>query len=636
MKQKNLATYLYSAAGVVAMFVVLLAFYVVSSAGKQRIDLTSDKAYTLSDGTRTILGKLNKKVTIRFFCTQGNLMPVQIKPFAHRVEDLLTEYKQAGRGKIIIEKYDPTPESDAEDVARLNGVEGQQTTAFGGDKVYLGLVVSVLNEKIAIPWIDPNREKLLEYDISRAIARVDNPTPPIIGVMSSLPVFGGSASPMMMMQRQPAQDPWVFISELKKDFTVREVPMASTKIDDDIKVLIVIHPKGISESAQYAIDQFVLRGGRLLALLDPHAAFDQKQDQMAQVMGDSAGQSTMDNLLKAWGIEMDVNKVVADMNFALRPRGSAMPTVLGVTRAGINEDDAIGAQVDNVIMAFPGAFTGKPVDGLKETVLIRSSTNAETVEAALSSVGAQQIVKDFKPTGISYPLAIRLTGKFKTAFPDGKPADKTPAKSDKDKDKDSKKPEDNAKPLKEATGEGAVILLADSDMLNDQVCVRVQDVLGYKVVSMVNGNLNFVQSLVEQLAGDSSLISLRSRATLSRPFTRVRDIQAAAEQKYKDRMKALETTLSEAQAKLNEMQASRKDSQQRFILTPEQQATIEKARQAETTAKKDLRKVNKDLTKDVAHLENWTKVINIALMPLLVTLAGLVLAFVKNNKTAAK
>lgn len=632
MKQKNFQTYLYSAAGVVGMIIVLLAFYVISSAVKQRVDLTADKAYTLSPGTKEILGKLKSRVTIRFYCTQGELMPVQLKTYASRVEDLLGEYKQASHGKVVIEKYDPAPDSDAEDQARLNGVEGQPISAFGGDKIYMGLVVSILKDKVAIPWLSLDREKMLEYDISRAISRVENPEPPVLGVMSALPLFGDRPTNPMMMQNQRPPEPWVFVSELQKDFTVRNVPMNATKIDDDIKVLLVVHPRDITDAAQYAIDQFVLRGGRLLALVDPHAYFDQKQDQMARMMGDSSGQSSLDKLFKAWGIEMDKNKVVADLNFGVRNRGNIMPCLLALDRKGINEDDAITSQIDNVVLPFAGAFTGKPVSGINETVLLQSSPNSQFVEAALSSIGGQQIVKDFKPSKTNYALAVRLTGNFKTAFPDGKPKEKTDSK-DADAEKKAESPENQ---LKESATNGVVVLIADTDMIADQVCVEVQEFLGQKIIRTPNGNLNLVQSLVEQLAGDSSLISLRSRASLNRPFTRVRNMEAAAEQKYQARIKELENNLGETQRKLQELQSTKQDPQQRFILSPEQQKTMEQYREAEAKAQKDLKQLRKDLRKDTDTLAFWTKVVNIAAMPLLVAITGIVIAIVKRKKTAAK
>src|SRR5580658_485359 len=413
MKQKNIETYIYSTVGVAIMFAVLLAFYVVTSAAKDRVDLTDEKAFTLSPGTKKILGKLDSRVTIRFYCTQaGNAMPPSLRTYAQHIEDLLAEYQQAGKGRIVVQKFDPQPDSDAEDSARLDGVDGQPTAPFGGDKVYLGLVVSMLDEKVAIPWLPPEQERLLEYDISRAIARVINPTPPLIGLMSALPVFGSDPNPMMQRMGQTASETWTFVSELKKSFTVREVPMTSTKIDDDIGVLVLVHPRDITEATQYAIDQFVLRGGKLLAFLDPHAYFDQKHDQMAQVLGESSGQSSLPLLLKAWGLDMDVNKVVADMTFAGHnpQNGSVMPTVLLVNKDGVNGDDVVTSQIDNLVLPFAGALTGKPADGLKETVLIHSSPESELVEGVTASIGSEQIAKDFKAANVNYVMAARLTG----------------------------------------------------------------------------------------------------------------------------------------------------------------------------------------------------------------------------------
>jgi ABC-type uncharacterized transport system involved in gliding motility auxiliary subunit len=627
MKQKNLETILYSTAGVAIMFVVLLAFYVISSAFKERMDLTSEKAFTLSPGTKKILAKLDSRVTIRFYCTQGDTaMPPVLRTYAQHIEDLLGEYKEAGHGKIIIEKLDPKPDSDAEDSARLDGVQGQPTSAFGGDKVYLGLVVSMLDEKVAVPWLPPDRERLLEYDISRAIARVIDPTPPVLGVMSALPIFGGAANPMMRQRGQPDEEPWAFISELKKDFTVREIPMTASVIDNDIKVLLVAHPRDITDATQYALDQFVLRGGKLLAFLDPHAYFDQKHDQMAQVLGESSGQSTLDKLLKAWGLDMDINKVAADMTFAGHnsQNGAIMPTVLLLNQEGINRDDIVTSQIDNLVLPFAGVFTGKPADGLKETVLLHTSPNSELVDGMTAAIGGDQIMKDFKPANIDYAMAVRLTGKFKTAFPDG------PPKGDKEDDQ-TRQPQ-----LKEPTGDGVVILVGDSDLLNDQVCVQVQEILGYRMVRPMNGNLNFVESLVEQLSGDSDLISLRSRASLDRPFTRLKTMEANAGREYEAKLKDLEASKAETERKISELQSQKSGNEQRFILSPEQQKELENYQKTVADANKELKSVRKQLAKDTDALEFWTKVANIGVMPALVAMTGIVLAMVKRKRTAAK
>jgi len=631
MKQKNIETILYSTAGVAVMFVVLLAFYVVTSACKGRIDLTAEKAFTLSPGTKKILGKLESRVTLRFYCTQGDTaMPPSLRTYAQHIEDLLAEYQQAAKGKIVLEKLDPKPDSDAEDSARLDGVEGQATSPFGGDKIYMGLVVSMLDEKVALPWLPPDRERLLEYDLSRAIARVVNPTPPVIGLMSELPVFGSMPNPMMRQMGQNPSEPWAFVSELKKDFTVKEIPMTAARIDDDVRVLLVVHPRDISGSAQFAIDQFVLRGGKLLAFLDPHAYLDQKHDQMAQVLGESSGQSTLDKLLKAWGLEMDVNKVAADMTFAgHNPQsGAAMPTVLVMDRNGINNDDIVTSQIDNLVLPFAGVFTGKPADGLKETVLVHTSDESQLVEGVTATIAAEQIVKDFKPSHIDYALAVRLTGKFKTAFPDGPPKAKD--------DKEEAKNQPAEPPLKESKADGAVILVGDTDLLNDQVCVRVQEIFGYRMVQPMNGNLNLVQSFVEQLAGDSDLISLRSRASLNRPFTRLKNMEAKAGEEWKDRLKQLEATKSETERKISELQASKSGKEQKFILSPEQQKELENYQKAVADVNKDLKSVRKRLRKETDALEFWTKVVNIGAMPALVAVTGIVLAIVKRKRTAAK
>jgi len=632
MKHKNIETYLYSTAGVIIMLVLLLAFYVVTSAAKERVDLTSEKAFTLSPGTKKILSRLDSRVTIRFYCSQGGTaMPPALRTYAQHIEDLLAEYQQAGKGKIVIQKFDPEPDSDAEDSARLDGIDGQPTSPFGGDKVYLGVCVSMLDQKVAIPWLPPEQERLLEYDISRAVARVMNPTPPTIGLMSALPVFGSEPNPMAQRMGQSATEPWTFVGELKKSFTVREIPMTASKVDDDIGVLLVVHPREITEETQYAIDQFVLRGGKLLAFLDPHAYFDQRHDQMAQVLGESSGQSSLPTLLKAWGLDMDMNKVVADMTFAgHNPQsGAVMPTVLLITKDGVNGDDVVTSQIDNLVLPFAGAFTGKPAEGLKETVLVHSSPESQLVEGVTASMAAEQIVKEFKASGVNYAMAVRLTGKFKTAFPEGAPK---PSKDDKEEAKDqAKEPQ-----LKESKTDGIVILVGDTDLLADQVCVRVQNFMGYRMVQPMNGNLNLVQSFVEQLSGDSDLITLRSRASLNRPFIRLKEMEAKAGREFESQLKQLEEKKNETERKISELQSSKAGGDQKFILSPEQQQELGNYQKTVADVNKNLKSTRKELAKETNSLELWTKVINIGAMPVLVAVTGIVLAIYKRKRTAAK
>ena len=617
------------------MLVIVLLVNFIFGAFKQRIDLTHEKLYTLSTGTKKILKGLDGKVEIRYYFSQGEKdMDAGLKSYSQHVEDLLAEYKKAAGGKIQIKKLNPKPDSDAEDSAHLDGIEGQMLPT--GENLYFGLAISYLEEKVALPVLDPHRERLLEYDISRAISKVSNPQKAIVGVMTPLPMFGMPNNPMMMRMGQQPQEPWVVISELQRDFTVRQVPMTADKIDDDIKVLLVAHPKDISEAAQYAIDQFILRGGKLVAFLDGLSIMDHSSQQQNPMMPAMGGGSSLDKLLKAWGITFDTSKVVADRNFTSRflnrnQQPEAAPAVLTVKPQGINKDDVVTSQIDTLLVPFAGVFSGTPVKELKETVLLKTTTDSQLVEGFMAQMSGEQIVKDFRASGTAYPIAIRLTGKFKTAFPDGKP--KETEKPDDKKDeakKDEKKPDDS---LKESKGENAVVLIGDADMLYDQFSVQVQNFFGQRIAIPRNGNLNLAQNLVEQMAGDENLISVRSRATLNRPFERIDKMQAQAEEAFRSKIKETEQSLQETQQKLNELQAAKKEKgQQSMVLSTEQQEEIKKFREKQARVKIELREVKKQLKRETESLENRLKWVNIAGMPFLVTAFGLGLAFVKGQR----
>lgn len=644
--------YFYSGVGIAAMFLILVAAGVIVGSLRTRIDLTADRVYTLSKGTRVILGKIDTPVVVHYYCTQSeNQMPVPLKTYAKRVEDLLAEYRQLSGGKIEIKKFDPQPDSDAEDSARLDGVEGQALGDGGmlglGEKVYLGLAVVCLDQKVALPFLDPSRERLLEYDLTRAISNVMNPQKPVLGVMSGLPVFG-QFNPMMMRMGGGQQEPWVFLSELKRDFTVKQIDLTVDAIDSDINVLLVVHPSSISEKGQYAIDQFVLRGGRLIAMLDPLSVFDsrnQANNMQNMLQHAASGGSTLDKLLKAWGLEFDVGKVVADKNYVTMVRRGAggagpEPTWLSLTAEAINRDDVVTSQIDSLLLAGSGVFTGSPASGLTETVLMKTSGSSMLVDKMMAQFGGDTM-KDFSPSGKQYSLAVRLAGKFKTAFPDGAPA-ASDKKEDGDDDKKADGDQEAAKAkaktgefLKESKVDSVVVLVGDTDLIYDQFCVQVQNFFGQKLVSPFNGNLGLLQNLVEQVMGDSNLIGIRSRAVQNRPFTLVRRIQGEAEERYRARIKELEQDLSGAQQKLNELQRT-KDKNQRAILSREEQDEIKRFRDKELQAKRDLKQVRKQLRKDIDALENRLKWFNIATMPILVTGTGIGLAFVKRKRTAAK
>ena len=625
MKKKALQTGLFSVIGVAAMLLILVAINFIAGRVKQRVDLTAEHAYTLSAGTKAILARLDTPVQIRFYASQSaEGMPVFLKTYAQQVDDLLGEYRQNSRGLIQIQKLDPEPDSDAEDSAKLEGVEPQLLS--NGERVYLGLSVSLLDQKEAIPFLSPERERLLEYDISRAIARVMTPDKPVIGVLSSLPVMGTGA---MMPMQQRGEPPWVLIEELKRDFDVKEIEPNATTIPDNVKVLLVIHPKGISEATEFALDQFVLRGGKLIAFLDPMAALDPQSASAG--FGSPPSKSDLGRLLKAWGVTFEDSKVLADLDFVARTDQGRAPAVLALNEKAVNKDDIATADAGNLFVVFGGVFGGTPAPGLKETVLLHSSKDSELVDPMMARMSGEEIATSFKPSGIEYPLAIRLSGKFKTAFPAGKP--KPPEAEPNEKKEEASALETV---LKESKQETTVVLVGDSDMIQDRVAVRqVGNPFGQRLFMPANGNLAFAENLIDQLTGDSNLIAVRSRASRERPFTVVKKMQADAEASYRSKIKELEDGLADAQRKIGQLQSGKQEGQ-RFILSPQQQEELANFRKKEAEAKTQLKEVRKKLRADIDSLENRIKWLDIAGMPALVAVTGLVFAIVKRRRSAAR
>jgi len=622
MKQTKIQSLLFSTAGVGLAFVAITGLNLLFSPVRARLDLTADGLHTLSEGSRKILSKIDSNVEVRLYVSRSeNRMPSALKNYAQTIEDLLQEFRAASGGKITIKRLDPEPDSDAEDTAKLDGIEPVSLGQMGGDPIYFGLAVSLAPETKAIPFLSPQREKLLEYDIARVISQVIATNKPVLGVMSPLPVLGGPAMNPMMMQmgRQSQQQPWITFSELKRDFTVESVPMDVDTIPEKIQVLMVVHPKDITDKAQFAIDQFVLRGGKLIAFLDTQCITDNRNpNPMGLNLG---GGSSLPKLLEKWGIGLDTSKVVADRTFSRELQGrdgrpQPVPAFLFLNADGVNRDDAVTGQSDNLWLPFAGGFTGKPAEGLRADVLLKSSEDSQLVDGMTSQFNGSKILDEFAPSRTNYPLALRLSGKFKTAFPDGKPG------------------ATNATSLKEAKTDTVVYLFGDVDFLNDAYSVEVNPMLGMAMPR--NGNLALVQNLVEQASGDVNLVGARGRASVSRPFTVVQKMEAEARARYQGKIEGLNRKVEELQSKLNDFQIKQEGNTSKIILTKDQQDAIANFKKQQVDARKDLRKERRNLDVDVKNLENRVKWLNIAAMPLLVSAAGIALAIARKNRTNAK
>ena len=601
---------IYSTVGLAALFLALVALNYLASGAPLRADLTEGRLYTLSEGTKKILKGLSSPVKVKLYVSQGESVPVQLRSFAQRVEDTVRELKQVAGSNLVIEKYNPRPDSEEEDAAQLDGIEPQQLVS--GESFYLGVAVSQLERKQTLPVLAPARERLLEYDLIRAIARVGAAERPKVGLMAGVPVLGEKFNPYT----RQSSEPWVLAGELKREFEVKEVPLTASEIDKDVNVLLLVHPRDIQPQAEYALDQFVLRGGKLIAFVDPYAYFDT----MPTLPGvpPVGTTSTLPTLFKAWGVDMTPGKVIADVVFASGQGQRYTPTVLSLNRTAFSRDDVVTGQIETLLYAFGGAFEVKPAEGLKVAELVKTSPSSMLVDTAVATKSGDETTKSFQPSGKSLPLALRLTGKFKTAFPDGPPADAA-ARG---------KPRPAAEPqLKETAKDNSVVLVGDMDMLADGAAVDVQEVLGRRIVVPSNGNLAFALGMVEQLAAGDELISLRSRASAFRPLTVVRELEAEAQKQYFGRIQSLEDELQKTTEKLQALQkSSGPAAKSAQILSPEQQAELERFRKTVAESRLALKEVRKNLRRDAEALVFWTKVANIALMPLLVALVGLLVA----------
>lgn len=634
---KKTLAWISSVAGILIAGAILIFVNAILKPVALRWDCTEEKRYTLSQGSENILKHLDKVVSIRFYYSRNaSDMPVVLKNYATRVEDLLGEFQRAGGDKIKLSKLNPTPDSDEEDSAVLDGVSGQSLDMFGsGDPVYFGVAVSCGGKTAVLPFLSPESEAQLEYDLARAITEVTAAKKVRLGILTSLPVMGGFNGAPMMMNNPQRTPPWWIVSELKRNYDVVEIPATGTEIAEDIDVILALHPQNLSDEMLFSLDQFILRGGKMLAFLDPFAVSAMRQPYQPQ-----PDTSAFDKLLQAWGFTFSNGKIVADRKLATRIRGAygnveSMPTVLTLGKADVNTSVPALASLNSLLLFCPGEFSGKAVDGLKQTVLLHSSDDAGLISSFEAQMPGEQILKSLKSEHHEYVLAMQLAGTFPTAFPDGKPAAASAdAKDGKDaKDAKAETAEKKDASLKKSAKPGVVILVGDADMLFDSFCIRQGNFLGQTIAQPINDNLNFALNMIDQLSGDENLFEIRARGTASRPFTVVRDLQAAAEKEFQGKIVQLEEELRGVQTQINELQRQRKPGEKE-LLSSEQRKVLSDFRKKEVEARKELKLVRRQLRAEIDSLENTLIFMNIALMPILVIVAGITVAAVKRRRSA--
>lgn len=624
-------------AGLALAVVLFLAVNILARAGlsSSRVDLTADKLFTLSPGTYAVLSKIDEPITLRFYYspTLGNELP-NVGKYATRVRDVLKEYAAIARGKLRLEIIEPVPFSDAEDQAVAAGLQGLPLDR-AGEMVYFGLAGSnSTDDEERVPFFSPDREAFLEYDLTKLVHNLANPKRKTIGLMTALPIKGFPGT--MMARLNPAlARPWQLIAHLGQLFDLKEVPMDAAEIPAGIDVLLVIHPAEISTKAMYAIDQYALGGGRVVAMVDPLSEAAERS------LGPGAkpvpATSTLKPLFDAWGIDMPEGKSVGDMTSArrvnagtdTRPQAVEYPIWQILRPANFSTTDLIASGIEIMQLTSPGALSPKEGATTTFTPLIQTSAKADLVdvEKIKGKPDFAGILENFKPSGTPYTIAARISGPVKTAFPNGLPKDEAKEGADEDKAAEAKPADASAKPqLMESKGPIQAVIIADTDLLQDRFWVQMQDLFGQAVATPLSNNMDFVTNALDNLTGSNDLIGLRSRGISQRPFERVEALQRDAETRLRAKERELQTQREETEKKLADLQrpgqaAAAQGGQ--VNLSPAQQEEIDKFKAELLKIRRDLRGVQLDLRKDIERLKTRLWFFDIALIPLLVAVLAI-------------
>ena len=622
-----------AAFGVAALVAIaLLANWLVSLTplGNRGADFTENKVHTLSTGTRAILTELDTPVVIRYYASRNtDYMPEELKLHMRRVDDLLKEYASISKGKLRIDNLDPQPDTDAEDSANLDGINGQR---MDDQNLFFGLAISCLDKTSVIPFIDPRDETMLEYHISKAVAEVATPTKAKIGIMTALDLKGGPA----MMPGQPPTPGWVIYQQLKQSFDVVDISMEAATIDPKIiKVLLLFHPAGITPEAEFSVDQYLLNGGTVVACLDPYSVAAQMTSAGGNpMMGQQANPttSTLPTLLSAWGVTFESGRVLADPSLATKLGGDRLGlAVLTLGKDSMpQKDSVITKDLGSVTFFLPGAFTITGGGGVSANTLVRSTTRAGFVDAVKASQLDPSLARTLKSNGTAYDLVTHLSGTFKTAFPDGKP---------KPTSQGTKAPVDKNAPkpvyLKEAASPGNVFLIGDVDAFYDRFAYNVQNFGGTQMASPSNGNASLLFNLLDQATGSKHLIGSRSRSAISRPFTVVQKMEADFNKTVGAKIEEFQAKQKAAQQKLSQLQAQKSRGSELY-LSPAQEAEIKKLRQEQVDYAKLVREQEKDLRRQKDKLAAKITLLNVAAMPALVVIVGLALFIKRRRSTRAR
>ena len=611
--------------GAGGLILALALFFAINSLSgalfsSARVDLTENRIYTLSDGTRATLASLEEPVTLRFYYSKSLAAQVPgINTYAERILGLLEEYRREAGGRLTLEAIDPEPFSEEEDRAVGYGLRGLPARAGEAqDLIYFGLVgTNSVDDEEVIPYFSPLRERFLEYDLTRMIHSLSDPERPVVGVLGTLPVFGMS-SPYQAPDTVPV--PWAVVEQMQQIFEVRELDPRS-ELGEDIDVLMLVHPQGFDPALLYRIDQFVLGGGKALVFVDPHAEM-----QPAQMMGGVAEpdrRSDAGPLLAAWGVLLEQDTVVGDLDLAptvqMEKGGRVVhfdyPVWMNVPPSLMDPSDIVTGELGNVTFGTAGVLRATEGATTHFLPLIRTSDQAKRFSQ--SAVGAlsdpEALLDDYAPEGERFALAARISGPARSAFPDGPPPPSDDAQGEV---------ADASAHRDESDGDINLVVFADADLLADRFWVQVQNLLGTRFLVPTAANNSLVINALDNLTGSSALINVRNRGTFLRPFERINALRREAEARFREKEEELVLRLEETEERLLALEET-KQGEDALLLSEAQQDELTRFREERLAVRRELRDVRRELRRSIESLEGWIKFVNIGLVPILIALLGL-------------
>ncbi|HWB48387.1 MAG TPA: Gldg family protein [Stellaceae bacterium] len=608
---------------------------IVGRYGAVRLDLTAERLYTLAAGTRRTLAKLDEPITLRLYYSNrlGDRVPA-FGIYAARVRELLDQYVAAAKGKLRLEVYDPVPFSDAEDRAVAYGLQAVPLNDQG-EAVYFGLAATnSTDDQQVIAFLNPERERFLEYDLTRVVHALASPKRTVVGLMSSLPLVVDPTAPL---QGKPGE-PLAIIAQLKQVDDVENLSPDIDAIPKNVDVLMLVHPQHVSDATLFAIDQFVLKGGKALVLVDPYSEI---QAALPSAHGDAGAAdppaSDLEKLFKAWGLTMTPSVVAGDRADARRvavpvqggaPRAMDYVGWLDLPKANLSRDDPITADLSHITLATAGIL--QPIEGAKThfAPLVRTSLDAEKipVDQVKGLPDVATLLAHFRPEQRQFVLAAHVTGEVATAFPDGKPGGDANAGGTNAAGADA-----GGAALKQSAQPVNIVVVADTDLLDDRFWAQTQNFYGRRVVQPLANNADFVANAIEVLAGGQDLVDLRSRGTAARPFTVVERIQRSAEDRYAAEQRSLEDKLKQTQAKLHGLTTG-EGGAAAATATAEQTKEIDKFRADMLATRQQLRQVQAALRRDIERLKIMLEFFDIALVPIVVVSVAVVGAALRRRR----